>query len=92
MGEEPAEQWTVLRLLEWTREYFRRSGVDEPRLCAELLLGHVLGCERIMLYTQFDRVPAGDELATFRELVRRAGEHEPAAYLVGYREFYSLKF
>jgi len=92
MSGESSEQWTVLKLLDWTRDYFDRSGVDEPRLCAEVLLAHVLGCQRIMLYTQFDRIPDPDKLAVYRELVRRAANHEPTAYLVGWRAFYSLKF
>ncbi len=84
--------WTVLRLLNWTREHFERRGVDSPRLAAEVLLAHVLGCQRIQLYTRFDYQPTAEQLAAFRELLKRAAEQEPIAYLVGYKEFYSLKF
>lgn len=86
------QPWTVLRLLEWTESFFRRAEVDSPRLCAEVLLAHVLGCQRIMLYTRFDYVPAAQQLTEYRDLVKRAGEHQPVAYLVGHREFYSLRF
>ena len=30
---------------------FRDKGIDSPRLCAELLVSHVIGCERLRLYT-----------------------------------------
>lgn len=92
MANESARTWTVLKLLNWTGRYLADAQIDGPRLCAEILLAHVLGCERIELYTRFDRQPSPDQLAAFRELLRRAREHEPAAYLVGWREFYSLRF
>ena len=79
-------------MLEWTRKYFTEAQVDQPRLCAEVLLARVLGCERIELYTRFDYSPNPEELANYRQLVKRASQHEPTAYLVGSREFYSIKF
>ncbi len=89
---QQAEQWTVLRLLNWTKDFFERSGMDSPRLAAEVLLSHCIGCERIELYARFDYQPGPDQLKTYRQWVKRAGEHEPVAYLVGLKEFYSLKF
>ena len=69
-----------------------RQGAESPRLDAEVLLAHVRGCPRIALYTSFDE-PADDAVRQqFRELVRRRAEGTPVAYLVGYREFYSLRF
>ncbi|MDP6635197.1 MAG: peptide chain release factor N(5)-glutamine methyltransferase [Phycisphaerae bacterium] len=92
MSNESTAPWTVLKLLEWTKQYFAQADVDQPRLCAEVLLAHVLGCERIELYTRFDYSPDPNQLASYRQLVKRAAQHEPTAYLVGSREFYSLKF
>ncbi len=92
MTTEGNAPWTVLRLLEWTKDYFTRSQVDGPRLCAEVLLAHVLSCKRIELYARYDYVPPEAQLAQYRDLVRRAGRHEPVAYLVGEKEFYSLRF
>jgi len=85
-----SEQWTILQVINWTKEYFSRKGVDEPRLSAEILLAHVLGCKRIMLYTQFDRVVGPEHLDKFRDLVRRAAAGEPVAYITGKKEFYSI--
>ncbi len=84
------EAKTVLQLLKMTTELFTRHRVEAPRLEAELLLAHVLGCERIQLYVRFDQ-PLGDaEVAAFRELVKRRGRHEPVQYILGRREFWSL--
>jgi release factor glutamine methyltransferase len=84
------QPWTVLRLLNWTREYLAKVHLEEARLAAEVLLAHVLKCKRIELYTRFDYVPAPDQLAQFRDLVKRAAAFEPVAYMVGFKEFYSL--
>ncbi len=92
MTTAPAEPWTILRLLNWTKEYFVKGEVGDPRLSAEILLAHVLGCKRIELYTRFDYQPATAQLDAYRELVSRARQHEPIAYLAGRREFYSLEF
>lgn len=84
--------WTIARLLKWTAGHFRDKGVDEPKLAAEILLAHALGCERIHLYTRFDEVPDESVLSTLRELVREGALLAPIAYLVGYKEFFSLTF
>jgi release factor glutamine methyltransferase len=84
--------WTILRLLNWTREHFESRGLDEPRLSAELLLAKVLGCKRIDLYARFEQSPTNEQRAALRELVKAAAEHKPIAYLIGHKEFYSLEF
>jgi release factor glutamine methyltransferase len=85
------ETWTIKRLLEWTAPFFARKKVDSPRLCAELLLSHVLKLPRIALYTNYERIATAEELAAYRELVRRAGEQEPVAYLTGKAHFFNLE-
>jgi len=90
--EEPKDIWTVGRLLTWTTEWLTSRGSDSPRLDAEVLLASVRGCPRIALYTAFDTPVNDDERARFRSLVKRRGEGEPVAYLVGNREFFSLSF
>lgn len=91
-GRAADELWTIGRLLEWTTEFFRGKHPDSPRLDAELLLGHILGCKRIDLYTMYDAEVGDADRARFRELVRRRAAGCPVAYLVGEREFYSLGF
>ena len=92
MSQGDQDAWTVLRLLSWTKEYLARAEVDAPRLSAEVLLAHALDCPRVMLYARHDYLPKSEELAAFREHVRRAAAQEPVAYLVGRKEFYSLAF
>jgi release factor glutamine methyltransferase len=84
--------WTISRLLTWTRDYFGQSGIESPRLCAEILLAHALQCQRIHLYTRYEQVPGDDDRARFRALVKRAATGYPIAYLTGTKEFFSLTF
>ena len=84
--------WTVLRLLEWTTNFFRSKGSDSPRLDAEILLAHARSCSRVELYTAYASEPSEEERVAFREMVRRRGSGMPVAQIVGYREFYSLSF
>jgi len=86
-----SEEWSVLRLMRWTADFFRQHGIESHRLDAEVLLAHVLACKRVDLYLAFDQPVAPADRDRFRELVRRrAKERMPVAYLTGTREFWSL--
>ena len=74
---------TVGEILGKATEYLAAKGVDSPRLDAEHLLGKALGLSRLELYMHHDREVADAELDAFRELVRRRGEREPLAYVLG---------
>lgn len=83
-------EWTIGRLIEWTRGFFDKKGIPQPRLEAEILLAHVLGVERIALYMRYEEAVAEDERARLRDLVQRRAAREPTKYLVGTCEFMSL--
>ena len=84
-------RWTIQALLGWICKYLAERNVDSPRLAAELLLCQVTGLKRIELYTQFDKPVTRQQLDELHGLVKRAGQHEPIAYLAGKTEFYSLE-
>ena len=86
------ETWTTRRLVRWIDGHLSAKGVDSPRVCAEMLLSHVLGCERMRLYMDADRPASADELDRLRALVVRAARHEPVQYLVGEAWFWSKRF
>lgn len=85
------EIWTINKLLNWVTEYLKDKGIDSPRLSAELLLSDVLGFKRIELYIHHNEPVAKPELYKLHSLVKRAGQNEPIAYLVGRTEFYSME-
>ncbi len=85
------QAWTIQKLLNWITEYLTERSIDSPRLSAELLLSGVLETKRIELYTQFDKPVDKRQLDKLHDLVKRAGQNEPVAYLIGKTEFYSLE-
>jgi len=85
------QTWTIKKLLNWVTEYLAQKSIGSPRLSAEILLGHVMEMPRIELYTQFDKSVSKEQLDQLHDLVKRAGQHEPVAYLTGKTEFYSLE-
>ena len=84
--------WDTRRLLQWITGFLAQRAIDAPRVCAELMIAHVLGCERTRLYMEVDRPASPTELARLRELVKRAGQHEPVQYLVGETWFHARPF
>jgi len=82
----------LLEVLKRTEAWLKERGSASPRLDAQLLMGRVLGMDRVQLYLNFDKPLNDDELGRLRALVRRRGEREPMAYLLGEREFWSLRF
>jgi release factor glutamine methyltransferase len=88
----PEEPWTILKLLHWTTDYFKRNKVAEPRASAEVLLAHLLSQDRLFLYLNYDRPMEAEELVAFRTLVKRRLSGEPNQYITGVQEFWSLPF
>ena len=70
----------------------RAAGIDNPRLEARLLLAHALDLPVAAVLRAPD-VPAdlGDP-AGYAALLHRRAAHEPLAYILGQREFWSLIF
>lgn len=64
---------------------------DNPRLDAEVLLAHVLGKQRTYLRAWPEYQLSEAELLFFKQLLQRRMQGEPVAYLLGYREFWSLE-
>ena len=84
--------WTILALIRWADERFKKEGLATPRLDAEVLLAETLGMDRVGIYTHFDQPLKPDELARFKKLILRRLRREPIAYILGKREFWSLPF
>jgi len=86
------DAWTVGKIIELSTGHLKKHGSDTPRLDAEILLAHVRGCPRIKLYVDFAEPLSEKQRTAMRDLVKRRSQHEPVAYLVGHREFFSLDF
>ena len=86
------EIWTIGRILQWTEQYFQSKEMDTPRLDGEVLLSHVLGKDRIYLYTHYDQPLIQDELDAFRPLVQQRAKGHCVAAIIGEKDFMGLTF
>lgn len=68
------------------------AGVDSPRLSAELLAAQAFGLSRLGLIVRAKDKPTDEQQSAFRALVARRAKGEPAAYILGEREFFGLPF
>lgn len=82
---------TVLDIIKRTTDFFGAKGIENPRLNAELLIGHALQRRRMQLYLEFERPLTEAELETIRPLVRRRAQREPWQYIVGETDFHGLR-
>lgn len=85
------QDWTVLSMLEWGTDYFKKRNIPDPRLSIEWLLAEVLQIKRLDLYLKFDRPLAHAELDDLRPLVKRRAAHEPLQYIVGHSNFMNAR-
>ena len=93
MSSDASERtWTIGSLVKWATDDFRTRGIENPRLDAEVLVGHALGLDRTGVILSSMRPLEGAELTQLRALVKRRRTHEPIAYLRGHREFYGREF
>ena len=83
---------TVLESLELSSQFLEKKGIESARMNAELLLAHILECQRLDLYLRFNQPLNKIETDTYREYITRRGNFEPYQYIVGNVEFYGLKF
>jgi release factor glutamine methyltransferase len=76
----------------WALEELKKAGVGSAALTADLLLGHVLGWERVRVLSRPESALSTRMREAFANLVRRRIRGEPLQYLTGRQEFYGLSF
>jgi release factor glutamine methyltransferase len=86
--DKPEVGLTIAAMLAFAIEQL--SSVDSPRLEAEILLSHLLGVRRSYLLAWSENVLTVAQFRLFQQWVARRVEGEPIAYIVGYKEFWSL--
>ncbi|MFI5384531.1 MAG: peptide chain release factor N(5)-glutamine methyltransferase [Fimbriimonadales bacterium] len=80
---------TVARWLEPAQLRLEGAGIESPALEAQMLAAHAILADRTYVITHPDA--EFPELAG-EQLLQRRESHEPLAYILGWREFYSRRF
>ncbi|GAC1465174.1 MAG: peptide chain release factor N(5)-glutamine methyltransferase [Ktedonobacteraceae bacterium] len=84
---------TTLRdVLTRGRRMLIQAGQDSDRLDTQVLLEHVLGIDRAILYAHPEREVTAKQEQQFLSFIDRRVHGEPIAYIIGHEEFYGLDF
>lgn len=83
---------TLLEVLNKGTDYLAKREVEDSRRVMELLLTHILNCDRLALYLRHDDILDENQLEPLRELMKRKAEGEPLQHILGYTEFMGRPF
>ncbi len=92
MRNMDTDKGTVSGLIQWASALLDNHHIDNSRLDAEILLSHLLGCERIALYTHPSRPVRDDVIGQYESVIRRRAQRFPLQYITNRVEFMSLEF
>jgi release factor glutamine methyltransferase len=73
-------------------DVLQRAAVNEARMEATSLLMRVLSVDRAFVIAHPENELSDEQSNSFRELLGRRAAHEPLQYIVGYQEFFKLRF
>ena len=68
------------------------ASIPQPRFEAEILLDDILKCGRVYLYSHSDDPVSEETVKKYRGFIERRKQHEPAAYILGKKEFMGMDF
>jgi release factor glutamine methyltransferase len=86
------ERSTIRNILKWAIHTLRNANVESHNINAEILLAHVLSCDRIGLHTNPDKIINDGDISKYKELINKRADHIPLQYITGHVEFMSLDF
>ncbi|MBE76664.1 MAG: hypothetical protein CMG41_02875 [Candidatus Marinimicrobia bacterium] len=84
--------WRIIDIINWGEKYLKDRSFDSPRNEIEILLLHLIGCEKIDLYLDFEKVIKPEDLITLRGWIKRRVNREPIQHIIGHSEFYGRRF
>ncbi len=70
----------------------KNKTIDTPRLDSEILLCHILKCDRVFLVVNANNELSKKDCEDFFKLIDRRAKNEPVSYITKVREFMSLDF
>jgi len=82
----------ISQALNYGYRQLQKKGISSAHLDAEVLLSFVIGKSREFVLTHHEKQLTAGEQRKYLSLLARRAKYEPVAYLLGYKEFYGLKF
>lgn len=69
-----------------------QCGIERPQTDVTAMLKHILKCDEIYLITHKNDVLPAEKFAQFKDFLKKRKNDVPLAYILGEKEFMSLKF
>jgi len=82
----------VQSALEWATARLRQAGVDQPRRDVRVLLTGTTGLDPAQVIGHPERALHPTQQAAFEQAIERRALREPVSRILGWREFWSLRF
>jgi len=83
---------TIFQTLKLATAKLSAKSFDSPRLETEILLSHVLKKPCEFLLAHGEKKLSSSQISSFKLLISKRLNGEPAAHLIGHKEFYGLDF
>ena len=84
--------WRIIDIINWGEKYLKERTFDNPRNEIENILMHLIGCKKIDLYLDFEKVIDSEDLIILRGWIKRRVNREPIQHIIGHSEFYGRRF
>ena len=90
--KENGNSWRIIDVINWGVNYFENKSLENPRLEIEIFLQHILDCNKIDLYINFENEVSASDLNTLKGYIKRRLKNEPSQYILGRSNFYGRNF
>ena len=84
---EQSQNLTIIEVIQRSEVYLKKKGVEFPRLDAEWMTAHAMGCSRLDLYLRFEEILAPEQVLVVRDMVIKRGKRVPLQYILEVMDF-----
>lgn len=88
----PSKTTSIRQTLKQAAQTLLKAGIESAWLDAELILAFVLKKNRAFILSHDEKILSKTQSKTFNSLIKQRLKFLPIAYILGYKEFYGLKF
>lgn len=78
---------TIIEVIQRSEIYLKKKGVDFPKLDAEWITAHALGCSRLDLFLRFEEILTPPKTLLIRDMVIKRGQRIPLQYIMQIMDF-----
>ncbi len=78
---------TIIEVIQRSEIYLKKKGIEFPKLDAEWMTAHAMGCSRLDLYLRFEEVLTPEQTLMVRNMVIKRGQRVPLQYIFAVMDF-----